>query len=172
MFVDKIQDDISSESGPSSSRGIVSQNCVFCNGRAGFLYKDDLKAKLTEKGLKAIIDVCRTRDDEPSKIILKNRYKTPSDFPWKFHKACRSDFIHPTKIATTKKRLVEDERRNTPSPVLPPKVLRSDSLFQWHNHCFICSEVEDRKKRKEIFIGGHESYRCKQYRSVGGKEAR
>lgn len=80
LFVDKRQDDISSESGPSSSRGDVSQNCVFCNGRAGFLSNDDLKAKLTEKGLKTIIDVCQTRDDEPSKIILKKDITPPLTF--------------------------------------------------------------------------------------------
>jgi hypothetical protein len=106
LLVDNKKDSISS--GPSTSRGVDSQNCVFCNGRAGLLSKDDLLAYLTDKGLKSIIDVCAIRNDEPSKIILKKKYKSPSDFPWKFHKLCRRDFINPAKIATVKKRLLEE----------------------------------------------------------------
>ena len=106
--------------------------CVICRST---LLSDSEWVAATAKGADALLHYSRLRsDDELTDYLLRK----PSTI--NVHTVCRKRFTNKRRFEQQHSTISIDELTVDTETVVPPKVLRSSSTFNWKSDCFLCGE--------------------------------
>ena len=123
------------------------ERCCFC---LKCFLPEETPTSLNLKKANTLITVCRDRQDETAKAILANETQICSgELKLRYHKSCRSKYMHPFYRDTTETQPEESDIDKDACQYTRSRA--THQMFNWKECCFICGQKCNPKQRLTWF---------------------